>query len=419
MKKILIGLMLSSLTVAASQYQPEDPTACNQDLLVSYGLEGRPHFEYSLLEMCPDVRKNCCLREDQMQIYTNWIHSGEEQKVEQHYHNITQNYTELIEKLIEVQNFTERVVQRLSSKKVANCKILGERILNFDIKTIGPILLQSLNNTIEFWTTSYQGFYCSICDQDNHQFFNTTTNKVVFSEQFCRDITEHTLPTMMYFHNHFVKYLNLITKFVMSCDFKGDFNLDAIVPTNMTFTIDEELKQDLYECRDYRNTKDWFIYCKDYCSNFELTKFSEFFEPNLHLYGHYIEFLERQLEHLEDEELRNPLIANADSVAGGSAPAGAKHKKVKLRLLNEKAHDAEHDNIVFKPAMGARMIVGEMETEFEEDGMNLYQVGERAQISEAIFNQLKTLSNLKKMSKSGQSLTPAQKSLLSNSGTKK
>lgn len=405
-------LSVSALQAAAKKIDVNDNT-CNGDLLSTFGMEGRDKFEYGLLEMCPEVRKNCCLKDDQMQMYTNWIHAGEEEKVEKRYFNITQNYTDLIEELIGVQNFTERVVSRLSAKKVANCKILGERILNFDIKTIGPIIIESLNKTIEFWKESHKGVYCSVCDYDNHRFFNITENKIVFSEQFCRDMTESTLPSMMYLHNHFVKYLNLITKFVMSCDFKGDFNLDAIVPTNMTLTIDAKLKQDLYECRDYRNTKDWFIYCRSYCSNFKMTTFSDFFQPNLQMYGEYTRFLRQQLAFLKDEEMRNPLVANADT---GSSHTGA--KKLKMRLLTEKKKDKGDDNVIFKPASGARMILTEMETVFEPEGLNLYQAGVKSLISQAVFDQLKTLANLKKMRESGQKLTPEQKGIINNTGKK-
>lgn len=413
MKSLLTFLLSVSALLANTKRIETDVNACNRDLMSAFGMEGRAKFEYGLLEMCPEVKKNCCLKDDQMQIYTNWVHAGEQEKVQKRYYNVTRNYTELIEELIGVQNFTERVVSRLSAKKVANCKILGERILNFDIKTIGPVIIESLNKTIEFWKDSHQGVYCSVCDQENHQYFNTSENKIVFSEQFCRDMTESTLPSMIYLHNHFVKYLNLITKFVMSCDFKGDFNLDAIVPTNMTLTIDAKLKQEIYECRDYRNTKDWFIYCRSYCNNFKMTAFSEFFQPNLHMYGEYTRFLRKQLAFLKDEEMRNPLVANADN---GSSSTGG--KKVKLRLLNEKKKDKDVDNVIFKPASGSRMILSEMETAFESDGLNLYQTGLKSQISQAVFDQLKTLANLKKMRESGQKLTPEQKGLINNVGKK-
>lgn len=82
----------------------------------------------------------------------------------------------------------------------------------------------------EFNKISYKGFYCAICDFDNQKFFNIERRKIDLSEKFCRDIVENSLPTLMLFHDDIIKLLNYVTRFLVSCDFRGEFNMDAIFP---------------------------------------------------------------------------------------------------------------------------------------------------------------------------------------------
>lgn len=455
MKVVEIILSVLLLSAAAAKEEKEyDPRDCDQDLMSAFGMTGLERFEYNMVEMCPEVRRNCCTKEDQLQMYTNWVQAGEGKKVNRTYEALAKNYTALVDRLEEVHKFAVNVVSRLAAKKVANCKILAERIINFDIVTVGPIIRENLKKMQKFWAQAFSGWYCSVCDHDNHKYVNATEGKIYFSNKFCRDIVENNLPTLVYFHSHFVKYLNLVTKFVSSCDFKGEFNLDAVVSANLTFTVDEEVKKDLLECRDYRNMRDWFVYCKDICENFDLGEFSDYFEPNREQYLDYIEYLDEQLEVVRFEEQRNPLLATpppAQNTTGQGQNAqgqSAPKKKKSVRLLQGESKSGDNksgDNksgekkpeggqnggqnggqaepedpdarIPFKPAQGAKMNVGDLETTFiENGGFNLYEVGEKQQMTEGIFNQLKTLVTMKKLKESGAKMTEEQAQLAKKVG---
>jgi len=78
----------------------------------------------------------------------------------------------------------------------------------------------------EFFYSSFKGFYCSLCDYENHQFIDTHKSTITFSEKFCRDIVEHTLPTLMFFNVHLHKFNNMVSKFMLSCDIKGNYSYD-------------------------------------------------------------------------------------------------------------------------------------------------------------------------------------------------
>ena len=52
---------------------------------------------------------------------------------------------------------------------------------------------------------------------------------------------EHNLSLLLFFHVNFSKFANLISKFLLSCDFKGDYSADIPIPRELIFLEDEEI----------------------------------------------------------------------------------------------------------------------------------------------------------------------------------
>lgn len=74
--------------------------------------------------------------------------------------------------------------------------------------------------------TSYKGFYCSICNYNMQEFFDVKKRTVQYSEKFCRDLVTGSLSTLLFYYNDIVKYNNLVSKFLLSCDKNGEFEAD-------------------------------------------------------------------------------------------------------------------------------------------------------------------------------------------------
>lgn len=104
-----------------------------------------------------------------------------------------------------------------------------------------------------------------------------TTNEIIFSEKFCRDIVTNTLPTLLFFHIHLIKYTNLVSKFLLSCDKKGDYEPNVPIPIELIFATDDIDKRNLINCRNEVNTLNWFVYCERVCEKFEIARFPTFF----------------------------------------------------------------------------------------------------------------------------------------------
>lgn len=51
----------------------------------------------------------------------------------------------------------------------------------------------------------------------------------------------------------------------MSCDKKGDFEENVVLPKSTIFVSDEIVHKNLERCREERNSNTWFVYCKPVC----------------------------------------------------------------------------------------------------------------------------------------------------------
>lgn len=45
----------------------------------------------------------------------------------------------------------------------------------------------------DYWTKTYGGFYCTLCDADNHYYIDLKKKKLFISEGFCREFLEKNL----------------------------------------------------------------------------------------------------------------------------------------------------------------------------------------------------------------------------------
>lgn len=362
---------------------------CNRDILESYGLFGVSELSNIKLEMCPTIEYSCCAKQDQLAMYSNWVHNNEHKNVKAQFNEFTRNYEDLLKTLVKVSKIAADVKKALTLKKVANCKILAERVLVFQIEKIQEKIRENLDGMQEFFEDTYQGFYCSICDLENHRYFDIKKREIFFSEKFCRDIVQKTLPVLLFFHVQVVKYFNLVSKFLESCDHKGDYRLDAEVKKEHLFSVMPDVKQTLSQCRNFRNHKSWFVYCKDVCDNFRITEFNEFFEPQAEVVIDYNNYLEGLIQRYNKELTLAPKEDNG--VAGKAAKSSKKHK---VRLLVEDKPNNENPNLIFRSGLNSKVKLDSFKSNFQEEGISMFDDGRNSLINTEMFNQIKTTIHL-------------------------
>lgn len=73
-----------------------------------------------------------------------------------------------------------------------------------------------------------------ICDSQAHKYIDTQKNTITYEDGYCRENIMNVLKPMMYLHDLLHKYTNLVTKFVISCDYKGKF-IDRVPNPKLLF----------------------------------------------------------------------------------------------------------------------------------------------------------------------------------------
>lgn len=218
------------------------------------------------MEMCPGVNLTCCTKEDQLQIYGKYIQAKEQAEIKQHYYLVKQTYLKMLQILKKVHEMSKKIIKKQKLKQIGNCKLMSERFVSFDVPTYIAQLKQLFEKSERFFQKTYEGFYCAICDAESHVFFDEGNQTVFFSEKFCRDIVENSLPALLYQHRNFIKLINLASQLLASCDFTGDFNVKGFPPKDVILVQNEKTIKQLDTAFQFRNDKSWFSYSRDICN---------------------------------------------------------------------------------------------------------------------------------------------------------
>lgn len=358
LKIILILSTLLFFTLTDDTTENDDTTnvrRCNRKIQQSMGMKGLYYPEKSKLDMCPTIDYTCCTVEDQLKIYEFWVTGKEEENLEARLEFHRKVYSELFTKSIEVYSRAKTVMELLHDRSVSNCKVLARRIVNFRIDSLAPLLRTSIEHYHTFIKESYKGLYCSICDAENTKFIDISKSKFDINEEFCRDIIYNSLHVLIYLHSHFTKYLNLLSKFVTNCNYRGVYKRKTISGQYL-FSTKADHHRMLGTCQKYRNDINWFDFCEPVCKQFSIVEFKDFFKPNVEKVRKYTRWIGNQLvkhraAEAKDVLLNGDLIKARKNASKTKAVDGLEDFDIhsnKSRLLqgdaNCKKDDKQNDN---------------------------------------------------------------------------
>lgn len=443
-KSVLIAVFLMA-SALSQNHQEKYKDACNYDLVRAYGMIGRKTPYAARMEMCPGIRSSCCLKRDQIMMYNNWVHLKEGEFIKVRYNHNERIYVKLLHVLEKADKVIEDIKKKLQHKRISNCKELAKRIANYEVPQLIPQIKKNLRIMRDFMVTSFEGFYCSICDHKNHPYIDTSKRTVTYCDGFCRTLVETTLPNMLFWHVDIVKYLNMVTKFMVACDFKGDYESEAMIPKKYIFFQFQEDADKLNDCRDYRNKPEWMAYCAPVCQHFSMTNLDLFFEPNLQKIKKYIPWLEEKIEYKKTEHIRHPMFADEkkdkkayadgkqnvknnsrmlsvekeggkkegkkekgeekdDKKGDGKKDPRVLHLKGKGKKKKSPGHvedPAPLDILVFKSKMTSKVDLTGYTINFGEDGVCQYEVGANSVITDDMYNEVNTILHISRMTKKG------------------
>lgn len=400
-----------------------DEVNCNIKFLVSLGLQGRVEPKDTTLEMCSGVKKSCCRHSDQLIILDNLVKNNEMSQLSMLLDDMSGVYNRMLSILLQVSERIVTIYPLVKDRKKSNAKILMNRMMQFDIKKVEGDIRKSITGMHTFFKDTYKGLYCAACDAANQKFIDSRGNKFIYSDKFCRAIVVNSLHFLLYFHVYFGKFLNLNVRFLTSVGNSGKY-VDRVIRNAPSFGTNQILFEKLNACRKYRNEGYWKDYCEDICSEFQVTKFNDFFAPNLKKIDRFNKFVARRLLKLKvraakkaakgddkkgakgDKDGKPPAAAPAKSrrrlkdatppadakkdgdnakkpAADGNAPPAEEGEKPAgpMTLDELEGHlvevlNFEKDRTIFISSLGTDMDLENYTSKFKEEGMDLQQYGQ-------------------------------------------
>ena len=283
---------------------------CNTDLIRAFGMQGRVTPTLTPLEMCPTVRRSCCRVKDQLAIYAAWKKGGQERLIRDRFGKMTRVYMRYLNVVNKIRNRAEDALEKNRNQKLSNCNILANRIARFEIDDLILQVRNNLHKMQRFFKQSFKGFYCAVCNYDNHKFFDLETKTLNVADDFCYWTVSHSLRVLLFFYEDIVDYNNMISQYMMSCNMKSEYRFGQEVPGIMLFKRDKERNHTLRRCRDHIKCDNWLDLCRPICDKFSVVGLSRYFEPNmdqLELYTKWLKALliEKRVEETQPFDIKS------------------------------------------------------------------------------------------------------------------
>ena len=275
---------------------------CNSELVRAFGMQGRVHPSLQKIEFCPFVKRSCCRLKDQLTMYNAWKYGGQERLIKDRFMHVEKVYMRYVSIMTKIKTRAEAGLQNNLNQKVSNCNLLASRIVKFEIDDLQRQIRKNLDSVKRFMLESYKGFYCSICDFDNHKFFNIEEKILRVDDNFCFWNVSNTLPTLLFFHKDINDYNNIVSQYMMSCSADHQYRFELEIPNVMKFDDNAEIITELESCQDNIDNDHWLTHCRFICDQFSVVALNPFFEPQLDKIELYIKWIKAKYQEKVIEE---------------------------------------------------------------------------------------------------------------------
>ena len=258
---------------------------CNQEMMMSYGLDGYSTAKMETHQHCPMITQNCCTPQDattSMQLWNNQVKFV----LEKYY----ETYLYSIKYILGFSSEVYLLAKDFETSENADCKnaAVDYLAMNFNPK-ITQDVFKSFVVSLEKMGDIRRGFYCILCDaktQERLKDFWASTNlfyrdRIYFSKEFCRKLVEHTIRAS-YFTVFYLKRFTENMSKLISCK-TGD-------STQLEYEIPFWTKQQVKNCFYFKN-RYFFFFCERYCQKFHLTKANAIFDGDLGELRKFVELL--------------------------------------------------------------------------------------------------------------------------------
>lgn len=293
------GLILSLLVLTASAQTffsaHVRQNHCNPGLLASYDLEviRKPTSDTNFI--CSGIDQNCCTIDSQLHIFKRWVQGGERARLLQVYKTFIATFATLFDDFKLVEKMAEVVLAQQSPDQISNCGEMAKAIRDLRASTLKEQVLSQVKRAYRFVYDSRRGFYCSLCDAEAHENYNTLDGAIHTSFGFCSNLVKETIGWSSFRYEHFPKISRLYGHFMSTCETNGKYDAKDVIKDDLKFFVSRRFSQQIQQCAANINDVSAVGLCFDYCQHFNPAKFSRLFEGQFERLLAYRVWLNKQV----------------------------------------------------------------------------------------------------------------------------
>jgi len=325
MKPLFVFPILLTLYLCQS-----NTTVCNQMLMESFDILGQHTPVTDRNYICPGVYANCCSLSSQLEIYKRWIVNGEKHKIKKFYQEFPIVFDRIFSAFQQIEILAEHVIDATTGVQGSNCNRIATVIKMGSASLLREHVVAAAKEATTYLFKAREGMYCSICDADNHVFYNNTNFTMTLSNKFCATFVENVMPFYSFKYDHFIKLARLYAQFVTTCSLRGVYSPNSFLRNDVKFFKHKRFFSDLRVCRKGISKPGAINACGPFCQKFNPVKYDESLEGELDKLASYVHYLERRIRRLKHQEKKE---AEAEKEAG--------HPYVR-RILSESEHEPVH-----------------------------------------------------------------------------
>ena len=126
-----------------------------------------------------------------------------------------------------------------------------------------------------------KSLYCGVCDATLQNNFDDKHKLILYSQRFCHDLISQYSDYIRFRHIILIEFYDQFFQLISCYEFKNELGVDF--PYRTMLESRKRRIKTIRTCLDNLNTPDFYKYCYYVCSQFNLTKFSPFFDGDLEL----------------------------------------------------------------------------------------------------------------------------------------
>lgn len=333
MKIAIAAILLISAISTVPSDDKEGP--CFRRLLESYDVSGSDRVLPYNNRLCPLAKFNCCSYKAQLDIYKKWVVQHERKNIIDIYKEFEHAFEGIFDTFAKVEGLAQIAFENTVDIPKSNCNKISDTILKFKVSSLKDQVVNAAKKAFKFLYESRRGFYCAICDQRTHKYFNLRAEELMINQNFCNEMVKNTMNFFLFKFVHFMKISRLYAEFLTKCDLDGKYYAHRYLKHSIKFFRQNEILMEVNNCKKGLKSEDAHRFCTAYCTRFNPTKYDQFFEGELDKLFSYEKILAKMAIDAETKYENDNGEKSLDMTKPPSKRILSSSKSVK-RILSEK-----------------------------------------------------------------------------------